>query len=58
MFAAITAKDVSKALKEKDLKVSADLITFEPQKETGTFEAKVNFKSGLDATVTVVIEEK
>lgn len=58
LFAAVTAKDVAKALKEQDLKVSDKLIAFEPKKETGTFEAVVNFPSGFDATVTVVIEAK
>lgn len=58
LFAAVTAKDIAKALKEKELKVSDKFIAFEPQKEVGTYEAAVNFPSGFDATVRVVIEAK
>ena len=58
LYAAIGPKDVAKALKEEGYSVSADLITFNPQKEVGTFEATVEFASGFEATVAVIIEEK
>lgn len=56
LFAAVTNKDIAKALKEQEVKVKADLITFEPKKETGTFQASVSLGTGYDATISVVIE--
>lgn len=56
LFAAVTAKDVAKALKKEKFKVPVEQITFEPKKEIGTYEATVTFPSGFDATVSVVIE--
>ncbi len=58
LYAAIGPKDVAKALKVEGFSVAPDLITFAPQKETGTYEANVEFESGFDATITVIIEEK
>lgn len=56
LFAAIGPKDVAKALKDKGFKVNKEYIEFEPKKETGAYEALVNFPSGFEATVSVVIE--
>jgi large subunit ribosomal protein L9 len=58
LYAAIGPKDIAKALKAAGYSVSADLITFAPQKEIGSFEAVVEFESGFEATVNVIIEEK
>lgn len=56
LYAAITAKDVAKALKELGHKVSADIIKFQPVKDIGTYEARLEFETGFEATVAVVIE--
>ena len=58
LYAAIGPKDIAKALKAEGEKVDVEWIDFAPQKEEGTFEATVNFPSGFEATVTVVIEAK
>jgi len=58
LFAAITKKDIAKVLKEKGHKISKDYIAFEPEKETGMYEAIVSFPSGFEATISVVIESK
>ncbi len=58
LYAAIGPKDVAKALKAEGYSVAPDLITFAPQKEVGSFEATVEFESGFDATINVIIEEK
>lgn len=58
LFAAITAKDIAKALKDKGHSVAKEFIEFEPKKETGSFEAIVSFPSGFDATIHVIIESK
>lgn len=58
LYAAVGPKDVAKALKAEGYSVAADLITFVPQKEVGTFEATIEFDSGFEATVSVIIEAK
>ena len=58
LYAAVGSKDIAKALKAEGEKVDVEWIEFAPQKEPGTYEAVVNFPSGFEATVTVVIEAK
>lgn len=58
LYAAIGPKDIAKALKAQGYSVAVNLITFAPQKELGTYEAVVEFESGFEATITVIIEEK
>ncbi len=56
LFAAVGPKDVRAALKELGYKVDEDWIEMEPVKEPGTTSAIVNFPTGYEATVTVVVE--
>lgn len=58
LYAAIGPKDIAKALKAEGEKVDVDWIDFAPKKETGTFEATINFPSGFESTITVIIETK
>ena len=58
LFAAIGAEDIAKALKEQKHKIDAKLIKFDPVKQLGTYEATVEFPSGFEATLSVVVEEK
>ena len=58
LYAAVNAKDVSLALKEQGLKVPDKYITFKATKEIGTYEATVDFPSGFDATINIIIEPK
>lgn len=58
LYAAITAKDIAQALKEKGHKVSDKLIEFKSTKEPGTYEASVSFPSGFEAQLNIVIESK
>lgn len=58
LYAAIGPKDVAKALKGEGEKVDVEWVDFTPKKEAGTYEAIVNFPSGFEATVTVIIEAK
>jgi len=56
LYAAITAKDIAVAAKEKKFKIDPQWIAFEPTKDVGSYEAVVSFPSGFEATITVVIE--
>ncbi len=58
LYGSVGPKDIAAGLKDLGYKVDAALITFEPKKETGTFEATVSFESGFDATLTIIIEAK
>lgn len=58
LYSAVGTKEISLALKERGHKIDPDMIEFESKKELGTFEAIINFPSGYDAAVSVVIEEK
>lgn len=56
LYAAVGAKDVRVALKDLGYKVDAEQIEMEPVKEIGTTSAIVNFSSGYEATITVIVE--
>lgn len=56
LYGAVTAKEVAKALKEKDIKVNAKQISMEPIKEVGNHEIIIAFESGFEARVTVIVE--
>lgn len=56
LYAAVGPKDVRSALKGLGHKVDAEQIEMEPVKEVGTTSAIVNFSSGYEATITVIVE--
>ncbi|MFH1711986.1 MAG: 50S ribosomal protein L9 [Patescibacteria group bacterium] len=58
LYASVSVKDVAAALKEQGMKVSEKFINFKSTKELGTYEATVDFPSGFDATVNIIIEAK
>lgn len=57
LYAAIKPNDVQKALKEMDIQVKKELIKLPTIKETGSYEASVEFKTGFEATVNIIVEE-
>lgn len=56
LFAAVGPKAVREALKDMGYKVDEEQIEMTPMKDVGTAEAIINFDSGYEATVTVVVE--
>lgn len=58
LYGSVGAKEVVSALKAAKQKVKVEMIEFNSQKEVGTYEAIVNFPSGFEATITVIIEKK
>ncbi len=56
LYAAVGAKQIAQALKELGHKVDETFIAMTPIKETGTSEVTVDFPSGFEAMVTVVVE--
>ncbi len=59
LYAAVSAKDIVKAAKEKGIKLGVKQIqSHEPIKETGTFELVAEFAGGYEANFSVVVEEK
>lgn len=52
----ITYKDVRAALKEMGHTVGFDVIKMVPITEPGTYEAVLEFATGLEATITVIAE--
>lgn len=56
LFAAVGPKQVRDALKDIGHKVDEEQIEMTPIKEIGSGEAIVNFSSGYEATVTVIVE--
>lgn len=59
LYAAVTAKDVAKALKELGIKkVKPEYIKFENTKEVGTSEVTISLPNAYDVTINVVIEAK
>lgn len=58
LFAAVGPKQVRDGLKEMGYKVDEDLIEMEPIKESGTTSAIINFPTGYEANITIVVEAK
>ncbi len=58
LYAAIHAKDIASAIKELGYKVDPEFIKIENIKEAGTFEARIEFPSGFEASVQVTVEAK
>lgn len=58
LYAAVTAKDVAKELKEQGYEIKPDQIKFEGTKEVGTSEVTVSFPNAYDVTISVIIEAK
>ncbi|MFA6131247.1 MAG: 50S ribosomal protein L9 [Patescibacteria group bacterium] len=56
LYGAVTAKDISLAIKKIGFSIPESWISFEPQKEVGTFEATVTVPSGFEAVISVSIE--
>ncbi len=58
LYGSVGAKEIAEALKSMKHKIDADWIEFESQKEVGEYEATVNFPSGFEARLTIIIEAK
>ncbi|MBU1126701.1 50S ribosomal protein L9 [Patescibacteria group bacterium] len=58
LYGSVGKKEVAEALKSMKHKIDPDWIEFESRKDLGTYEAIVNFPSGFEATITIIIEEK
>lgn len=58
LFAAVGPRQVREGLKELGYKVDEEQIAMEPIKEACTRDAVVNFDSGYEANITIVVEAK
>lgn len=58
LYGSIGPKEIAAALKTQGYKIKPEQIAFDAKKELGSYEAIINFDSGFDATVQVVIEAK
>lgn len=58
LYGSIGPKEIVKVLKAMECKVNPDWIDFAPKKEAGEYEAIINFPSGYEAKITIIIEEK
>lgn len=56
LYAAVTAKQISTAMKSMGFDVSSDQIVTKPLKESGTYPIKIKFRHGLEAKIFVVIK--
>lgn len=57
LYKAFGSKELAKELKRKGYKIDPKIIKFNGVKEVGTYEATVEFSSGFESTISVVIEE-
>ncbi len=58
LFEKIDAKDVAEKLKKMGHEVTKKQVEMEPIEELGEFEAKVEFKHGLEAQIKVIVSEE
>jgi large subunit ribosomal protein L9 len=56
LYASVGPKDVVAALQELGFKVSDDQVEMTPVKEVGTSTAIINFPSGYEATLSIIID--
>lgn len=56
LFAAVGPKQLREALKDMGHKIDEEQIEMTPMKDIGSGEATVNFPSGYEATLTVIVE--
>ena len=58
LFGSITAKDIAKELKKDNIVISAKALVLEkPIREVGEFEIRVNLEHGIEARLSVLVEE-
>lgn len=58
LYAAIHPKEIAAAIKDLGYKVDPKLIQIDVIKEAGTFDARIEFPSGFEATIQVIVEAK
>ena len=59
LYAAIKPKEISKALNDKEFKISENKIVIEePIKEVGDYEVIINLDHGLEIKIGVVVESE
>ena len=58
LYGSVGAKEVVEVLKTMKHKIKEEWIEFESKKELGSYETVVNFPSGFEATINIVIEAK
>lgn len=58
LYAAVSKKDIASAIKEVGYKVDADYIAVDPIKDVGSYEGRIEFPSGFEATITIIVEAK
>lgn len=56
LYAAVGPKQVRDALKDMGHKIDEEQVEMTPMKETGSQEIIINFATGYEATITVVVE--
>ncbi len=58
LFEKIDTKDVAEKLKEMGYEVTKKQVEMEPIEDLGEYEAKVEFKHGLEAEIKVIVSEE
>jgi large subunit ribosomal protein L9 len=58
LYAAVTPVKISKDLAGRGFTIAAEQIIMKPIKFTGSFEATIKLRHGLEATVTVAVSAK
>lgn len=58
LYAAVNSKDIASAIKDLGYTVDVKYIKSDPIKEPGTYELRVEFPSGFEATISVIVEAK
>lgn len=57
LYASVKPADIQKALKDLGFQVKKELVKIPTIKEVGVFEATIEFATGFEATISVIIEE-
>jgi len=59
LYAAVTGKDIAKALSKEGVKVKSEMIKLEdPIKEPGEYDVRVELSHGFEAEIKIIVEEK
>lgn len=58
LYGSVGPKEIALALKGMKYNVEPEWIDFASKKDVGSYEATINFPSGFEATLTIIIEAK
>ena len=57
LYAAVGPQKVSEALAKLGFKINKDQIIMNPAKEAGEYKAKIKFRHGLEAEISVIVSK-